>query len=216
MTIGYNPSGLLVGNNQTPPSFLNKRQSSRSAGPMIPYEFDELKPKKQLKEIRKVLLPEKKKFLFIKFGYKYNLNNRCVICGTYHEWDVNDPYRPGIPLHEVTKGRPLKGTYCQKHAGMYKQMEMLEQQILADQHGLEFKKWIPTPKVPKAFQSSPLKTLRPQDINSLTNLGWTVKPPAIAEESPDIEYSRLMLEIETNLKRVNYLVKGEPKKGDDE
>jgi hypothetical protein len=217
MTMNFNPNGLLLGSsnaNTTPSSFLNKRQSFRAAGPIEEYHFDNIKPKKQLKEIRKVLLPEKKKFLFLKFGYKYNLKNRCVVCGTHHEWEISDPYRPGIPLHEVTKGRPLRGTYCSKHAVIYKQMEMLEQQILADEHGLEFKKWIPRPKVPQMLQSGPIKQLRPADIASLTAIGWTVKPPSISEETPDIEYSRLMLEIETNLKRVNFLVQGEKKEGE--
>lgn len=216
MSIGYNPSGLLVGGgqNQVPSSFLNKRQSARASGPIVAYEFDSIKPKKQLKEIKKVLFPEKKRFIFISFGYKYNLQNRCVVCGTYHEWDMSDPYRPGIPLSDVIKGRPLKGTYCQKHAGMFKQFEMLQQQILADEHGLEFKKWIPTPRVPKMMQSGPIKQLRPADIASLTAIGWNIKPPTIKDESPDIEYSRLMLEIDTNLKRINYLVKGEEKKGE--
>mgnify|MGYP003135720512 FL=1 len=209
---GYAPSGLLIGSqtaNQVPSSFLNKRVAARAGGPMEEYQFSEIRPKKQLKEIRKVLLPEKKRFLLIKFGYKFNLTNRCVICGTHHEWDISDPYRPGIPLHEVTKGRPLRGTYCQKHAGMYKQMEMLEQQILADEHGLEFKRWIPKPRVPQIINKGPLTSLGPNDVTTLIAAGWVIKPPTVDEEPPNEEYKRLMIEIQGSLDRVNKLVIGD-------
>ena len=42
--------------------FLPKLQQYRAIGPIEDYKFDALKPKKQMKEIRKVLLPERKRF----------------------------------------------------------------------------------------------------------------------------------------------------------
>mgnify|MGYP003665344729 CR=1 FL=1 len=45
MTLGYNPSGLLVGSqnrNQLPKSFLNKKQAARAAGAIEAYEFQEI------------------------------------------------------------------------------------------------------------------------------------------------------------------------------
>ena len=52
--------------------FLPKLQQFRAAGAIEEYTYDALKPKKQLKEIKKILLPEKKKFIF-RYGYKFNL-----------------------------------------------------------------------------------------------------------------------------------------------
>ena len=72
--------------------------------------------------------------------------------------------RPPIPLDGVTKGRPLMGTYCPKHASMYMQLEMLQQQILADKHGLEFKSF--KPRMPKMLKSGPIKTLSKEDVMS--------------------------------------------------
>ena len=118
--------------------------------------------------------------------------------------------RPTIPLTEVTKGRPMRGNYCPKHAGMWRQMEMLEQQILAEENGLEFSAYIPRPKVPQMLQRGPLKVLRPQDVQSLSALGWTIKSPNKDKEEPPVEYGRLMEEVEANLKRMNVLVKGSP------
>ena len=44
----------------------------------------------------------------------------------------------------------MKGTYCPKHAAIHMQMEMLEQQILANEHGLEFKGF--KPKMPNIIK----------------------------------------------------------------
>jgi hypothetical protein len=51
---------------QTALAFLPKLQQFRATGPIEEYKFDSIKPKKKLKEIKKVLLPEKKKILFVK------------------------------------------------------------------------------------------------------------------------------------------------------
>jgi len=207
MSVGYNPG--LIGTAQAPNPFGSNKEMARSPGPVIPYDYKKTKPKKQLKEIRKVIRPEKKKFLFFKYGYKFNMKNRCVICGTQQHWEASDPMRPSIPLTEVIKGRPMRGTYCPKHSGMWRQMEMLEQQILADEHGLEFSAFIPRAKVPQILQKGPLKMLRPQDIESLSAIGWTVEPPQSKNEEPPIEYARLMGEVSAKLKRIDALVAGQ-------
>ena len=176
----------------------------RAAGPIIPYDFKELKPKKQLKEIRKVLLPEKKKFIF-KYGFKFNLQYRCVICGSQQKWEISDPMRPGIPLTEVNKGRPLKGTYCPKHAGIHKQMEMLEQQILAEEHGLEFRAYLPKPRVP-TFRRGPITDLSQVDMTSLISTGWVIEPPKGTKETPKEQYVRLMAEMQGKMKQIENLI----------
>ena len=208
MSVGYNPG--LIGTTQVPSPFGTKLENARAAGPVIPYEYKATKPKKQFKEIRKVLFPEKKRFLLIRYGYKFNLRHRCIVCGTQHQWEPSDPMRPTIPLTEVTKGRPMKGTYCPKHSEIWRQMEMLEQQILAEENGLEFSAYLPKPRVPQMLQRGPLKHLRSQDIQSLTALGWLIKSPTANKEEPPIEYERLMDEVEANLKRMSVLVKGSP------
>ena len=213
MVTAFSPNNLIGSSGTTVPNaFLPKKLQARASGPVEEYKFDSVKPKKQLKEIRKVLLPEKKRFLGIKYGFKFNLRHRCVVCGTHHEWDLSDPYRPGIPLHQVSKGKPLKGTYCQKHAGIYKQMEMLEQQILADEHGLEFRRFIPKPRMPQMPQilqsKGPLTTLSENDIRSLIAAGWLINPPKSSEENPQEEYHRLMGEVKTHLERMDYIIKG--------
>jgi hypothetical protein len=208
MSVGYNPG--LIGTTQVPSPFGSKLQNARAAGPVIPYDYKATKLKKQFKEIRKVLFPEKKRFLFVRYGHKFNVRHRCIVCGTQHHWEPSDPMRPTIPLTEVTKGRPMKGNYCPKHAEIWRQMEMLEQQMLAEDNGLEFSAYIPKPRVPQMLQRGPLKHLRPQDVQSLVSLGWAVKSPSVDKEEPPIEYDRLMVEVEANLKRISVLVKGSP------
>jgi hypothetical protein len=208
MSVGYNPG--LIGSAQVPSPFGSKLETARAAGPVIPYDYKSEKPKKQLKEIRKVLFPEKKRFLFFRYGKKFNVRHRCVVCGTQHHWEASDPMRPTIPLTEVTKGRPMRGNYCPKHAGIWRQMEMLEQQILAEENGLEFSAYIPKPKLPQMLQRGPLKHLRPQDVQSLAAIGWEIKSPTSKKEEPPLEYERLMGEVEANLKRMSVLVKGSP------
>lgn len=180
-------------------------QSARSMGPISPYQYKSLKTKKQLKELRAVLMPQKKKFLFFKYSFAYNINHRCVICGVQHNWEASDELRPPIPLSNVEKGRPLKGTYCPKHASIYKQLEMLEQQILAEKHGLEFKKFIPKPKMP-TLNRGPLNDLRPQDITSLIAAGWLIQPPQGTKENPVEQYSRLMFEIQGKLNQIQKII----------
>lgn len=188
--------------------FLPKLQKFRSAGPIEEYLYDSIKPKKKLKEIRKVLFPQKKQFLKIKYGYKFNFKDICIICGTHHVWEAGDYLRPPIPLDKVTKGRPLRGTYCEKHAGVHKQMEMLQQQILADENGLDFKAFIPRVRIPKVLvKSHPLTTLSKDDVVTLTATGWLIKPPTMTDsETTMSEIVRLVVEIGLSTERLNFLL----------
>lgn len=201
----------LIQTQQAKNAFLPKLQQYRAVGPIEDYKYDALKPKKQMKEIRKVLLPEKKKILFLRYGYKFNFKDRCVVCGTHHVWESGDYLRPPIPLDKVEKGRPLRGTYCQKHAAIHKQMEMLQQQILADEHGLDFKAFIPKAKMPNMLKRQQLNTLTKEDVMRLTSMGWTITPPTPAKdaETQMAEIVRLTAEIQLNTERINYLIKGE-------
>jgi hypothetical protein len=199
--LNYTPSIIAA----QVPSFGSGYDIARAPGPIIPYEYSSTRPKKQLKELRSVLLAEKKKFIF-KYGFKFNLMHRCVVCGSLHEWEASDPMRPPIPLSEVTKGRPLKGTYCPKHAGFLMQREMLEQQMLAEEHGLEFRRFIPKAKVPSMMKRGPLTSLNEKDMTSLISMGWAIKPPEGLKETPREQYVRLMVDISGKLKQIENLV----------
>jgi len=193
--------------NQTALAFLPKLQQFRAAGQIEEYKYDSIKPKKKLKEITKVLMPEKKKILFIKYGYKFNLKDRCVVCGMHQIWEAGDFLRPPIPLDRVEKGRPLRGTYCPKHASVHKQMEMLQQQILAEQHGLDFKAFIPRPKIPQMIKKGPLTSLSQNDMASLSAIGYIITSPAMREtETPMEEVKRLTNDIQTANVRIQALL----------
>jgi len=207
MSMAFSPSNLIgMEGSQNSIIGFTPNEVARMPGPITTYEYKNTKEKKQLKEIRKVLSPEKKKFLFIKYGFKFNVRHRCVVCGAYHEWEASDTMRPPIPLSEVHKGRPLKGTYCPKHASMYIQMETLEQQILANNHGLEFKKYIPKAKVPKMMQRGPLTDLSPADVTTLVSAGWVVEPPKGTKETPHMQYTRIMLEVQGKLSQIQKII----------
>ena len=196
----------LINTQQQRNVFLPKLEQFRAAGPIEEYKFDSIKPKKKLKEISKILLPEKKKFI-VNYGFKFNYKDRCVVCGSFQTWEPSDYLRPPIPLDRVEKGRPMRGTYCQRHAAIHKQMEMLQQQILAEEHGLDFKAFIPKPKMPQIMRRTPLTNLSPDDVASLTGAGWVIHAPTLEdEESRKQETQRLMLEIENNFKRINFLL----------
>tara|TARA_R110000824_G_scaffold316517_1_gene503737 strand:+ start:2392 stop:3030 length:639 start_codon:yes stop_codon:yes gene_type:complete len=199
----FNP-GIIPQSNYNSNSNLGQL-FARDSGPVSEYIYIESKPKKQLKELQKNLLPEKKKFLFIKYSYKFNLRNNCVICGSMHQWEVSDPMRPPLPLSEVIKGRPLKGTYCPKHAGYYKQFEMLEQKILAEENGIEFRTFIPKPKIP-SIRRGPLNTLTSQDMASLISMGWVIEPPKGTKETGIEQYTRLMVDIQGKLVLIQKII----------
>jgi len=206
----FNQPSLIGMQNTTPSLFLPKLLQARASGNIEEYTFDSIKPKKKLKEMHKVLLPEKKKILFFRFGYKFNLKDRCVVCGMHQVWDSGDYLRPPIPLDNVEKGRPMRGTYCPKHASHYKQMEMLQQQILAEEHGLDFKAFIPKPRIPQVLSKGPLVTLTKEDILSLTKNGWIIKPPAIEDtEAEEIKAKQILLELETSITKMKKLLSEE-------
>ena len=197
----------LIGQN-APQQFspiLTPLQQARASGVVQEYKFVSFKPKKQQKELIKVLQAEPKKFIGIKYGKKFNLKDRCVVCGFHHVWEQGDYMRPPIPLDGVVKGRPLAGTYCPKHASMYMQLEMLQQQILADKHGLDFAAF--KPRIPKMLKSGPITTLTKNDVASLTSAGWFIKPPTIGDNrSATEEVIRLITEINILTDRMNHLM----------
>ena len=195
--------GQTAGSNFNPA--MTPLQQARASGIVMEYKFITFKPKKQLKELRLVLRAEKKKILFIKYGKKFNLKDRCVVCGFHHIWEQGDYMRPPIPLDDVTKGRPLRGTYCPKHASIFMQMEMLQQQILADQHGLEFKAFVP--RMPKMLKGGPITSLTKNDVASLTAGGWFIRPPALGDNrTATDEVIRLITEINIMTDRLNHLM----------
>ena len=110
-----------------------------------------------------------------------------------------------------TKGRPMRGTYCPKHATHHRQLEMLQQQILADEHGLDFKAFIPKPRLPQVLSKGPLTNLTKADVISLIGFGWVITPPQTkGEESTLEEVVRLAIEIRLASERMNTLIeKGE-------
>ena len=65
----------LINSPTTGTSFLPPLIDARMPGPIMEYRFRETIPKKKLKELKKVLMPEKKKILFVKFGFKFNLKD---------------------------------------------------------------------------------------------------------------------------------------------
>ncbi len=201
MSMQYNPPSLIGATNATVNAgtnpFMERLTAARAAGPIMAYEYKSLKPKKQLKEIIKVLKPEKKTFLKIPYSFKYNFKDRCVICGTQKFWTADDNRRPPLPLHKVRKGYPMRGTYCEKHAAIHMQYEMLEQQILAEEHGLSFSAYIPSAKSlnpVNLVRSGPITQLKQEDINSLTSLGWSIQPPVNANSSKEERLYGLMIE----------------------
>jgi len=203
MSMNYVPPSLIDASTAMAANpFLPPIKFARAAGGVMQYDYKSSKPKKQLKEMLKVLWPERKSFLKIPYSYKFNTKDRCVVCGTHKVWDASDPMRPTIPLHKVRKGYPMRGTYCEKHSQLHRQYEMLEQQIIADEHGLSFESYIPMPKVPKMLQAAPLTSLRQSDIESLSGVGWTIRPPAMQNENAEDELFRLTMEQNGINKRV--------------
>lgn len=192
-------------------AFMDRYEAARSPGSIMTYEYKNTKPKKQLKEITKILKPETKTFLKVPYKFAYNIKDRCVVCGTHKVWEAGDNLRPPLPLHKVRKGYPMRGTYCEKHAAIHRQYEMLEQQILAEEHGLSFSAYVPkAPSVsslnPLNMVTGPLTTLKESDIASLSSSGWTIKPPQAQEETREEELFRLVIESDAINKRVKTLL----------
>ena len=182
MSMSFQPPSLIGATNTTVSNtaFMDRLDSARAAGALMQYEYKNVKPKKQLKEIIKVLKPECKTFLKVPYKFKYNIKDRCVVCGTY----------------------------CEKHAGIHRQYEYLEQQILAEEHGLSFSAYIPkAPSLnPLAAMTGPMTTLKQADILSLTSVGWVVKPPNAEIETGEEEMFRLLIESDAISERLKVLL----------
>lgn len=208
MSMNFQPPNLIGATNAMVAGgrFLDRFGQARAAGSIMQYEFQNLKPKKQLKEIIRVLKPEKKTFLKIPYKFAFNIKDRCVICGTQKKWDSSDTLRPPLPLHKVRKGYPMRGTYCEKHAQIHMQYEMLEQQLLAEEHGLSFSAYIPKPRIPNPLSSGPLTTLTQGDIVSLSSSGWVIHPPKGESESKEEELFRLIIETNGTQERMKTLL----------
>jgi len=212
MSMSFQPPSLIGATTPsvTNTAFMDRYEAARSPGSIMTYEYKNTKPKKQLKEITKILKPETKTFLKVPYKFAYNIKDRCVVCGTHKVWEAGDNLRPPLPLHKVRKGYPMRGTYCEKHAAIHRQYEMLEQQILAEEHGLSFSAYIPkAPSMPTTLNplaSGPLTSLKATDIASLSSLGWTIKPPASNEESKEEELFRLTVESDAVNSRVKTLL----------
>jgi hypothetical protein len=187
MSMIYSPNIIgnenMVGGNSS--ITYNLKDKSRSPGPIVEYQFFNVRPNRKLKEIKKVLLPERKKFLFKKLGCRFNIKDRCVVCGAHHVWDMSDELRPPIPLT---------------------QFEMLEQQLIADKHGLEFKRYVPKPKVPQIIKRGPLVALTEQDIISLTGKGWEITPPKADTVEAGEKLMMLLLELKGKIAQIDEIM----------
>jgi hypothetical protein len=85
------------------------------------------------------------------------------------------------------------------------QLEMLQQQILADKHGLEFKAFVP--KMPKMLRSGPINNLTKNDVVALTEAGWFIRPPALGDNrTATEEVIRLITEINIMTERLTLLM----------
>jgi len=101
----------------------------------------------------------------------------------------------------------MRGTYCPKHATHHRQMEMLQQQILADEHGLDFKAFMPKPRMPQVLSKGPLTTLSKADVISLVGAGWIINSPEpTTDENKLEEIIRLTDRIRTDSERMNALI----------
>ena len=100
----------------------------------------------------------------------------------------------------------MRGTYCPRHSSIHKQYEMLEQQILADKHGLEFKKYIPRPKVPQIMSRGPVQELSEKDIISLTSKGWEITPPTAETITAEEKLVNLLVELKGKIAQIDEIV----------
>ena len=90
-------------------TLMSPLQQARASGTVVEYQYQEIKPNRKLKELSKVLQAEPKQFLFFKYGKKFNLKDRCVVCGMHHVWEAGDYLRPPLPLDKVVKGQTYDG-----------------------------------------------------------------------------------------------------------
>ena len=77
MTMTYQPPSLIGASNATVNNaFLPPIKYARAAGSVMKYDYKSSKPKKQVKEMVKILWPEKKTFLKMPIGFKFNTRDR--------------------------------------------------------------------------------------------------------------------------------------------
>ena len=83
---------------------------------------------------------------------------------------------------------------------------MIEQQVIAEKHGLEFKKYIPKPKVPQIMNRGPLVALTQGDIISLTSKGWAITPPQAETTTAEQKLIELLIELKGKIGQIDELV----------
>ena len=76
---------------------------------------------------------------------------------------------------------------------------------------MDFKSFIPKPRMPQVLSKGALTTLSKADVVSLIGVGWQIKPPNVkGEETTLEEVVRLSIEIRLASERMNTLIeKGE-------
>ena len=52
----------------------------------------------------------------------------------------------------------------------------------------------------------PLRDLSPQDITSLVASGWVIEPPPGPKETPHMQYTRIMLEVQGKLSQIQKII----------
>ena len=83
---------------------------------------------------------------------------------------------------------------------------MMEQQIIAEKHGLEFKRYIPRPKLPQIINKGPMVTLSKEDIISLTAKGWEITPPVADSINAEEKLILLLIELKGRIGQIDELI----------
>jgi len=92
---------------------------------------------------------------------------------------------------------------------MHRQYEMLEQQILAEQHGLSFSAYIPSAKSlnpVNLVKAGPMVSLKQEEINSLVSVGWKIIPPTNEASSKEEQLYAMMVENAAMSERIKSLL----------
>mgnify|MGYP003120655424 FL=1 len=78
--------------------------------------------------------------------------------------------------------------------------------MIAEKHGLEFKKYVPKPKMPQIMNKGPLVTLSERDIVSLSAKGWEITPPVAETVSAEEKLIMLLIELKSKMAQIDELV----------
>ena len=78
--------------------------------------------------------------------------------------------------------------------------------MLAEEHGLSFSAYVPSVKSLNPLSTGPLQSLKQGDIQSLSAVGWTIKPPQMEVETQEEELFRLIIESNAINERVQSLL----------